>query len=167
MINEQNKKMCLLQPTQQSTTTKYASWDCKGADYATVQVMLNAATAGSASYSAIKLTEHSANTAVTDQSDVAAFHATHSANTDATHQCTFPSPAQVTAGTIMEFQVDLRKRERYMGLTIDPTGDNTTQSCAAVVTLTRLKESKESTSGVSEANLQDTNNTAVTRIVRG
>lgn len=98
----------MLAPITAATTARTANLDTKGADYATIEVVLGAQANTNATSPTISLSE----------SD------TTVATTFATFNSSFSTSQANAAGTVGAYHVDLKGRKRYLRLTLTP--DTTT-----------------------------------------
>lgn len=144
MINLQNSKsQVLLGPTTAATTTRSASFDWSGADYATIKV-LQSASAGTNGGCSISLLE------------------ADSVPTQATQFATIVADltAQITTSHEAVYHVDLKSRKRYGKVILTPT-TNTNDSIITSVELTlgRLEQAPSNT-----VNMVATTNDVVTLV---
>lgn len=118
MIHAQNTKEVILVAPQSiadgtSTASVTGSADCAGYDYAVVRVAM-APAATTESMTALKLSEN--DDAGTAWTDITAF-----TGGTATGNFTLPTATGTDAtGEIYKFYVDLRKRKRYLQVTLHP-----------------------------------------------
>jgi hypothetical protein len=133
MISLQNvKSQVLLGPTTAATTTRSASFDWTGADYATIRV-IQSASAGTNGGCSISL-----------------LHA-DSVPTQATQFATFTADltAQSTTSHEAVYHVNLKNKKAYGKIILTPTTNtNDTIITMATLELSRLEQSPSSTSGM-------------------
>ena len=133
MISLQNvKSQVLLGPTTAATTTRSASFDWTGADYATIRV-IQSASAGTNGGCSISL-----------------LHA-DSVPTQATQFATFTADltAQSTTSHEAVYHVNLKNKKAYGKVILTPTTNtNDTIITMATLELSRLEQSPSSTSGM-------------------
>ncbi len=133
MISLQNtKSQVLLGPTTAATTTRSASFDWSGADYATIRV-IQSASAGTNGGCSISL-----------------LHA-DSVPTQATQFATFVADltAQATTSHEAVYHIDLKTKKRYGKVILTPTTNtNDTIITQASLTLARLEQAPSNTSAM-------------------
>ncbi len=98
----------LLAPVTAATTARTANLDCAGADYATIEIVLGAELNTNSTNVTVQLSE-------ADDTNATSF---------ATFNSSFNRVLDNTAGIVAVFNVDLKKRKRYLRLTVTP--DTTT-----------------------------------------
>lgn len=114
-------------------------FDAKGYDQANVMVNIGTHSTSGTTLQMIKMSESDTLTVATSQDSITALSAGPS--TSATAAYAIPSVEILGRSSVIEFQIDLRKRKRYLGLQITP--GTTTVNVGAIVRLTRSKESAD------------------------
>jgi len=124
-----------------TNATNYASFDTKGFDQANIYTILGTGNTQTAVVTGLKISEHDTTTSASSMTDIAALCCSNTTSTSAVNS--LPAAAtQGKGGIVTEFQIDLRKRKRYVGLTI--TSDTVqTAVLSAVARLTRSAESSD------------------------
>lgn len=112
MIHSQNEKeVVLLSPAAVIGTDATATGrvDCRGFEYATISVLVNSTTGGTSPPTVLKITEGDTTTA-------------DDAITALTGGSGFTIPNTTTAAPagIVKFSIDLKKRKRYLKLSVTP-----------------------------------------------
>ena len=128
-----------------TNASKYMSFDARGFKQANICVLVAAHTTTTAVVTGLKISEHDTTTSASSQTDIAALCASNTTSTSAVNA--IPAGAiQGLGGIITEFQIDLRGRKRYIGLTI--TTD--TVATAVVAAVARLTGSEDSSDTATE-----------------
>jgi hypothetical protein len=136
------------------------SFDCKGFDQANVYVGMNTHATNLAALSVCKFTEGTNTSAGTAIVALTGGTATSSSVGFVISNATTMGP-----GAVMEFQIDLRKRNRYMDLQLTP-GDTTARETYAIAVLSRAAESKDTAAEKYVKNYgAATSNTSVAQVV--
>ncbi len=158
MIYANEGPLVLMPPSVPGSNTVGMSFDARESDYLNLYIQTGShatAEGHTTSIAACALREHDTQTNPTSMSVITAFQAGTGFTTPATDK-----------GCALEFQVDLKKRKRYVGLTI--TGDATaTAAIGAIGRMTKNAVSASSTSDKSISNLNNTSSTSCARIVSG
>jgi len=139
-----NEGSLVVLPMAATTTnaSQYASFDTKGFDYANIYVLIGTHTTTTAVVTGLKISEHSSTTSASSMTDIAALCCSDTTSTSAVNA--LPAGAvQGLGGIVTEFQIDLRARERYLGITVN-AATNQTAITGAVARLTRSAESSDS-----------------------
>ncbi len=142
--------------TAASNATQEMVIDCAGYDQANIYVNIGTHATNGTTLQALKMTESDTATAATSQSAIVAL--TGGTATSSSVGFVIPTVAQAGRSTIVEFQIDLRKRKRYVGLQITP--GTTTVNVGAIARLTRSKQSADS---AAEKSVSGTNHITVTQ----
>ena len=139
-----------------SNATQEMVIDCAGYDQANIYVNIGTHATNGTTLQALAITESDTATDATSQSAIVAL--TGGTATSSSVGFVIPVVAQAGRSTIVEFQLDLRKRKRYIGLQI--TGGTTTVNVGAIC---RLSRSKESADSAAEKSVNGTNHITVTQ----
>jgi ABC-type thiamin/hydroxymethylpyrimidine transport system permease subunit len=156
MRNVDNASLVLLPPAATATNaTKYFSFDRAGFDQANIFVVIGTHTTTTAVVTGVKISESDTLTSASSMTDIAALCASNTTSTSAVNAV--PAGSVQGLGAVMEFQLDLRKRKRYVGGSI--TADTVATAVVSVLALlSRSGESKDSTTTKSlPLNLANTN----------
>ena len=143
MIYQQNEAVCVLPPlTYSAAGTALMSFDRSGFDYCELDVLWGAYATNAATHAVVSITENDttvvSNFATFTGSDV------HTAWASAT-----------LGGSVCKFQLDLRKRKRYLAFNF--TCSATTVTMGAIAKLTRAGQSHDSATEQSVTNIATTN----------
>ena len=167
MLQINDKAMCVIPiATVATNATSKMSFSKLGNggerfDYANILVHVGTSATTSAVMTTIKLSESDSVSSVTSMTDIVAF--TGGTATSSTVGFVIPT-AQAGGGNLVEFRVDLRKRKKWVGLTLTPA-----QSLilGATAMLTRASESMDTTTDAQISNLESTSATSVGKLVTG
>ena len=130
-------------------------------DYANILIHVGTSATTSAVLSTLKLSESDTVTSVTSMTDIVAFTGGTATSTSAG----FVIPtAQAGGGNLVEFRVDLRKRKKYLGLTVTP---GQSLILGATAELSRASESQDTTTDMQISNLESTSAVSVGKLVTG
>lgn len=143
-----------------STATTTCQFDTQGYDYAVVRVFSGTQATTDAAITTIKFLEADANTNASNMSAIVAL--TGAAATSTTAGFAIPAVTVTGLGCAVEFQIDLRKRKRYLQLNMTP---GTTLVMAAHVALSRAEQSPLTAAQKSEPNMAATNATVAAVVV--
>jgi len=166
MINANDSSKVIFLPASAGSAAQYMSFDAKGFDQANIEMIFGSYTTTTAIIAAMKLSESDTVTSASSMTDIVAFTGTTNTVTDAT--CGFVIPAVATSGGggAVEFQVDLRKRKRYIGLTYTGSSSQTSM-CAAMARLSRAESSCDTAAQKTTSNKAATNVTGCFKVVAG
>lgn len=156
----------VLPPAATATNaTQTMSFDRAGFDQANIMVVIGTHTTTTAVVTGIKIAEHDTTTSATSMTDIAALCASNTTSTSAVNAV--PAGSKQGLGAIVEFQVDLRKRKRYIGVVI--TADTVATAVTSVIArLSRSAESKDTAALKSlPLNLAATNVIGCTSLIAG
>ena len=164
MFPEFTNSLSILRPASvASTATAVCTFDSKGADSLKIKVNSGTAATTSALYTTLKITESDTVTNASSQSAIVALTGGTNVVADSTG---FVLPLCTTGlfdlGGVVEFQIDLRKRKRYIGVTMTPVQ---TLVVGIDAELYRQKESKDTAVTKYLSNLEATTTTASRQIV--
>jgi hypothetical protein len=165
MISSNDKAMCVLPIASVATNaTAYMSFSKVGNggekfDYANILFHIGAAATTSAVMTTLKLTESDTVTSASSMSAIVAL--TGGTATSSSVGFVIPT-AQVAGGGLVEFQLDLRKRKKYLGLTATPAQ---TLVIGATALLSRASESQDTTTDKRISNLANTTAVSVGKLV--
>ncbi len=143
-MNEANEgAMVVLPPAATATNaTQTFSFDRTGFDHANIMVIVGTHTTTTAAITGLKIAESDTITSATSMTDIAALCCSNTTSTSAVNSIPAGS-VQGLGGVITEFQIDLRKRKKYIGGVI--AADTVATAIMAVLCrLTRSGESKDS-----------------------
>ncbi len=142
MIPANTPAKVILSPVATVTNaSNYLSFDRGGYDYLTLDVILGTGNTQTAVVTGLKISESDTITSASSMTDIAALCCSNTTSTSAVNAV--PGAAyQGLAGIVAQFQVDLKSRKRYIGLTIT-TDTVQTAVVAAVATLWRGTESAD------------------------
>ena len=138
------------------------SFDTKGYDYANVYILgYNASAASSGCVSSVILSESDTVTSATSQTDIVAF--TGGTVTSATVGFVIGGDTTNTGQTgVIELNVDLKKRKRYLGLQV--TADQGATNFVSAVAILVPDQSKTTTTVAAVTNSQNTMASLVNRV---
>lgn len=134
-------------------------------DHANIYVLVGTHATNGASIGTLAIKESDTSTVHSSMSSIVAF--TGGTATSTSVGFVIPGASALGPGGVVEFQVDLRNRKKYCGLTITP--GSTTMNIAAIGRLTRSSESADSAtekSGVTNYTL-GTSVTQCAKVVSG
>jgi ABC-type thiamin/hydroxymethylpyrimidine transport system permease subunit len=142
MINANEGAMVILPPAATLTNaTQSMSFDRAGFDQANIMVIVGTHTTTTAVITGLKIAESDTITSATSMTDIAALCASNTTSTSAVNAIPIGA-IQGLGGVITEFQIDLRKRKKYVGLMI--AADTVATAIASVIVrLTRGGTSKD------------------------
>lgn len=144
-----------------STATTTMTFDTIGFDYAVINILSGTQATTDAAITTITLKEAD-NTSATSFAAIAAF--TGGTATSTSVGFVIPGVTVTGVGAGIQLQVDLRKRKRYLLLNVTP---GTTLVLAAVATLGRVAQGRDSAAQKSVQNIAATNVTGVAVIAQG
>ena len=139
---ESNEGALLIMPAASAATTATQSmvFETPGYSHANIYVLVGTHATNGEAIRACALKESDTVTSHSSMSAIVAF--TGGSETSTSVAFEIPGPTLNGPGAIMEFQVDLRKRKKYMALVVTP--GTTTMYIAAMGRLTRATESDDS-----------------------
>ena len=167
MIHSNDKAMCVIPlATTATNATAKMSFSKIGNggekfDYANILVHVGTSATTSAVMTTIKLSESDTASSVSSMTDIVAF--TGGTATSSTVGFVIPT-AQAGGGNLVEFRVDLRKRKKYVGLSLTPAQG---LILGATAMLSRASESQDTTTDAQISNLESTSATSVGKLVTG
>jgi hypothetical protein len=153
--------------TVATNASNTVSFDTKGFHDLNLYIGMAAHTTSLAALATMKLSEGDTTSSYTD---IVAFTGGTATSTSAGF--VIPTAANHGVGEISEFQVDLRKRKRYLKLTLTP-GDTTANETYAIGILSRPSINKDDANSAQAStkkhvtNLAATNITSVAMVVKG
>lgn len=114
--------------------------DGQAADFAIIDVICNSHTTTTVTLNVLSIVESDTVTSPTSMTAIAALTGT----TDATSALTLPGATVTGVGCVIEFQLDLRKRKKYVGVLLG-SGNITsmTQTVSAIARLGKLHTSRD------------------------
>lgn len=139
--------------TVDTNSTQAMSWSTVGFDYATVNLLMGTHSTSGETLRTVKISESDTETAASSQTAIVAFTGTTSA-TSATAGFTLPAVAVSGPGAVYVFDIDLKGRKKYMGLSVTP--GSTTVNISALVTLSKAEQSRDTTATKQVTNLAAT-----------
>lgn len=142
-----------------STATTTMTFDTIGFDYAVVDVLLGTAATTDPTLTVLKFLE-SDDTVVTNRTAIVAL--TGGTATSTTAGFVIPAATATGVGGAIQFQIDLRKRKRYLTMNTTP---GTTQVIGAVVDLCRAEKARLTAAAKSITNRDATSVTGCVSIV--
>lgn len=166
MRNVDNVSLVLLPPAATATNaSKTFSFDRSGFDQANVYVIIGTHTTTTAVVTGVKISESDTVTSPSSMTDIASLCASNTTSTSAVNAV--PAGSVQGLGTVMEFQIDLRKRKKYIGGTI--TADTVATAVVSVLALlSRSGESKDTTTKKSlPLNLGSTSTVGCASLIAG
>ena len=148
MKHANNGSLVMLPPAATATNaSKYMSFKSEGFGQANIMVAIGTHTTTTAVVTGLKISESDTVTSASSMTDIAALCASNTTSTSAVNAV--PAGAVQGLGAIVEFQLDLLKRKKYIGLTI--TAD--TAATAVVAAIARLTRGKKSSDTAAEKSL--------------
>lgn len=165
MIVEHDGAICIMPAATCATNaTQGMSIETAGYGEAVLDVIVGTHATNGAAIGTLKLSESDTVTSPSSMTDIVAL--TGGTATSTSVGFVIPGAASLGPGGAIEFQVDLRKRKRYLGLTITP--GSTTMNIAAIARLVRGSESDDTATQKSAVtnNVLGTSATQVGLIVR-
>lgn len=167
MINANEGSLVVLSPVASATNaSKYMSFDKREFDQANIYVICGTHTTTTAVVTGLKISESDTITSASSMTDIAALCASNTTSTSAVNSIPAGS-VQGLGGIITEFQLDLRKRKRYVGLSV-VTATDVTAIVSAIARLTRSKQSSDTAAQKSlPLNLVDTNVVGCQQVIAG
>jgi ABC-type thiamin/hydroxymethylpyrimidine transport system permease subunit len=148
MIEANQGSMVLMPPAATATNaSQYASFKRDGHDQANIMVIIGTHTTTTAVVTGLKISESDTVTSASSMTDIAALCASNTTSTSAVNSV--PAGAVQGLGAIVEFQIDLRKRKKYIGISV--LAD--TVATAVIAVLARLTRSKESADTAAQKSL--------------
>lgn len=142
MAIQSNNGALLIMPAATCATnaTQSMVFESSGKGQANIYVLAGTHATNGAALTTLALKESDTLTSHSSMSGIVAF--TGGTATSTSVGFVIPTAAALGPGGIVEFQVDLRKRKKYIGLVITP--GSTTMNIAALGRLTREAESSDS-----------------------
>ena len=138
--------------------------DTKGHDHAVIDLIVGTHATNGGDITVCKLVEHSSLTSFSSMSAIVDF--TGGTEVSTSVGFVIPDDEAMGPGAIIEFDVDLRKRERMLGLVVTP--GTTVLSFASMAKLTRSRESRDTKAEKSDiVNHSQTSSTSVAALVIG
>ena len=157
MINaNQGKLINMPAATAATTATQSMVIDTKGHDQCNIYVNVGTHATNGTTLTTLKVTESDTATLISSQSAIVAL--TGGTATSTSVGFVIPVVASAGNGHVFEFQIDCKKRKRYLGLQITPGA--TTINVGAIARLTRSDESADS---ATEKAFAGTSNISLTR----
>lgn len=163
-MNQGNKNGICHMPyaTVATGATHSMVFDTKGFDYLNLYVGMNTHATNKAALSTLKITESDTLTSISSQSAIVAL--TGGTVTSSSVGFVIPNATKMGPGAVVEFQVDLKARKRFLGLQVTP-GDTTAKGSQALALLGRPGESKDSYTEKYVKNYAATSSTACAKVV--
>jgi len=165
MISSNDKAMCVLPIASVATNaTAYLSFSRLGNsaekfDYANILFHVDTSATTSAVMTTLNLKESDTVTSPSSMTAIVAL----TGGTVTSSSVGFVIPAaQAAGGNLVEFQLDLRKRKKYVGLTATPAQ---TLILGATALLSRASESQDTTTDMQLSNLANTSAVSVGLLV--
>jgi len=165
MISSNDKAMCVLPIASVATNaTAYLSFSRLGNsaekfDYANILFHVGTSATTSAVMTTLNLKESDTVTSPSSMTAIVAL----TGGTATSSSVGFVIPAaQAAGGNLVEFQLDLRKRKKYVGLTATPAQ---TLILGATALLSRASESQDTTTDMQLSNLANTSAVSVGLLV--
>jgi hypothetical protein len=164
MLSEFSNAVVSLEPASRATNaTAVMTYDTKGFNSLKIKVCGGTAASTSALYTTLKITESDTVTNASSQTAIVAL----TGGTATSSSVGFVVPTSAAGanlgGHIVDFQIDLRKRKRYLGLSITP---DQTMIYGAVGELHRTEYTRDTVAEKFISNLEATSNTSVVKIVQ-
>src|SRR5262245_16116683 len=144
-----------------STATTTAMFDCRGYDYLLVDVLSGTQATTDPAITTVTFKEAD-NTSATSFSSIVAF--TGAAATSTTAGFVIPAVTVTGFGAVLQFQMDLRRRKRYIQLNMTP---GTTLVLAAIAKLQRAEVAALTAAQKSITNTGASNATGCALVVNG
>jgi hypothetical protein len=153
-------KVCNLPPASVATNaTAKMAFDTKGLERANVRISMPTSATTSAVYTTLKWSESDTVTSVSSMTDIVALTGGTATSTSAGF--VLPTSATLENGGVVEFQIDLRARKRYMALSITPAQ---TQILGVVADF-EANESGDTTTEKKITNYESTSAAAIANII--
>ena len=148
--------------TAATTATHEMSFDSSGHDHAVITVMVGTHATDGESIEVLKFSESDTVTSPTSMTDIVAL--TGGTATSTSVGFVINDASELGPGAIIEFDIDLRRRKKFIGLSITP--GTTTMQIAAIGQLVRSKESADTAAEKSDPTLSTlTSATACAQVV--
>lgn len=163
-MNNINGNGVSVMPPVTKATNATASWcvDTKGFDAAVVRVGMNTHATNKAALATLKFSESDMITSPSSQTDIAAL--TGGTAISSSVGFVIPNATKMGLGAVIEFQIDLRKRKRYLGLQGTP-GDTTANMLYAVAEFARPEQTKDTAAAKRVIDKVNTSSTQVALLV--
>ncbi len=152
--------VCNVPASVATNATQALSFDTAGFDFANVKVLCSTNATTSAAFSTLKFTESDTVTSASSMDAIVAL--TGGTATSTSVGFVIPTTTITGGGVAAEFQLDLRKRKRYLGIQSTPGQALTVGVVGTLVG----EESADSTTEKSESNLAATSVTGCGKIVQ-
>lgn len=149
--------------TVATTGTTTQSFDTRGYNQANIRVMAGTIVTTGETLRTIAISEHSSVTSASSMTDIVAFATGTTTSTSVPN--TMPVITVLGLGVVLEYQVDLRKRERFIGVEVTP-GTNTC-NVSILTVLSRAAESADTAAEKNVINLNNTDSSNVALVVAG
>jgi Trk-type K+ transport system membrane component len=143
-----------------TNATQSLSFDTSGFDFANAKVLVGTSATTSAVFTTLKWSESDTVTSPSSQTAIVAL--TGGTATSTSVGFVLPTAAIAGGGVAAEFQIDLRKRKKYLGCQVTPA--QASQVVAICVDLTK-DQSADSTTTKAESNLAATSVSSCAKIV--
>jgi len=152
--------------TTNATAYQRMSFDTKGSDHLNVTVACGSHDSATQGITEILVSEHSSVTSASSMTDIAALCSGTSTSTAISN--TLPTAAyQAVGGIVSELQIDLRKRERYIGIEVETAAVAAGMPVSVIARLTSNKEARDSAAEKSGIDLADTNYLGCMAVIQG
>ncbi len=125
--------------TVASNASHTMSFETAGYGHANIYILVGTHATNGTTLQDVHLAESDTSTSATSMTTITAFAGSNATTT--AHAWTIPAVATLGLGGVIEMQVDLRKRKRYLGLVVTP--GTTTVSVAALAVLSREGQSAD------------------------
>ncbi len=149
--------------TVTAAATQSMSFDRSGSDEAIIKINMGTCATTSAVFTTLKVVESDTVTSPTSMDAIVAFNGATATSISAGY--VLPTSAEMENGGIAnQFQIDLRKRKKYIGVILTPAQSIVVGQEARLV---RNGESADSATEQSGSNLVNTNAVGMNKIVNG
>jgi len=146
-----------------TSASQTQAFDTLGFDQANIYVMVGTVSTSGETLRTIAISESDTVTSASSMTDIVAFAV--GTTTSATVPNSMPAITALGVGAVMEFQVDLKARKRYLGIEVTPGSNTANVSILSV--LSRAGTSKDTAALKSVGNKNLTTSTSCALVVSG
>ncbi len=166
MIPAQNCKTIIMPSVVNvAATTNEMSFDRSGYDYCVIDILVGTTSTQTSALNSIIVSESDTLTTPASMEDIPALSG--STTTSTTYGFALPAVSATSQGLLTTIQFDLKKRKRYIGLSLLGSAAGGTAQVAAIAHLFRANESPITAVDRDGVNLYDTNASGCVTVVTG
>jgi hypothetical protein len=141
-----NEGSIVIMPSQAVTTNataeKYMSFDTKGYDYCNLFILVGTCTTTTAAFTGIEIAESDTVTSASSMTNITALVCSDTTSTSAPNALA-AGATQGLGGCLGAFQLDLRARKRYLGVTVSCAAHTNAPQVTGLALLGKASETAE------------------------